>query len=481
MLGGCIAAAAAVVVDDRRIRLVACALALLIAPVLVLGDVWQEARVVDFRNSPSQAGTALVLGAVGLAALTALFRRYEIALPIAALGVLPLRVPVEIGGETANLLVPLYLVIAAGVLSAGIGALREEGRPDPPAEVAWPRWLRWALAATLVLYAAQASYSDDVSNAIEEIGFFLIPFAVLFALLVEVRWTPRLLRWALIVVAAVGSVAAAVALYQWLARDLFFNPELFDANELHVYFRANSLFFDPNILGRHLAIVIAALAACLAWSRSRRVLAFALGVCALGLVGLVLSYSITSFVALIAGLATIALLRWGARGLATAGALTAVALVALLIAGGTPTSDIESDRSIDAGHASLLRGGIELAGNRPLAGYGSGAFGVAFYDNIEQARTTASHSEPVTVAAEQGAVGVVVYAALLVTALFTLLGDRAGASLARTAIAACFVTLLVHSFGYTGFLSDPATWALLALGIALRGEPPDASATISGS
>jgi putative inorganic carbon (hco3(-)) transporter len=283
------------------------------------------------------------------------------------------------------------------------------------------------------------------------------------------------------VVAAVGSVAAAIALYQWLARDLFFNPELFDANELHVYFRANSLFFDPNILGRHLAIVIAALAACLAWSRSRRVLALALGVCALGLVGLVLSYSITSFVALIAGLATIALLRWGARGLATAGALTAVALVALLIAGGTPTSDIESDRSIDAGHASLLRGGIELAGNRPLAGYGSGAFGVAFYDNIEQARTTASHSEPVTVAAEQGAIGVVVYTALLVTALVTLLGDRAGVSLARTAIAACFVTLLVHSFGYTGFLSDPATWALLALGIALRGEPPDASATISSS
>ena len=139
MLGGCIAAAAAVVVDDRRIRLLACALALLLAPVLVLGDVWTEARVVDFRNSPSQVGTALVLGVAGLAALTALFRRYEIALPIAALAVLPLRVPVEIGGETANLLVPLYLVIAAGVLSAGIGALREGGRRDPPAEVGWPR------------------------------------------------------------------------------------------------------------------------------------------------------------------------------------------------------------------------------------------------------------------------------------------------------------------------------------------------------
>ena len=42
---------------------------------------------------------------------------------------------------------------------------------------------------------------------------------------------------------------------------------------------------------------------------------------------------------------------------------------------------------------------------RPIAGYGSGSFGRAFYEHIEQARTTVSHSEPVTVAAEQGVIG----------------------------------------------------------------------------
>ena len=40
----------------------------------------------------------------------------------------------------------------------------------------------------------------------------------------------------------------------------------------------------------------------------------------------------------------------------------------------------------------------------PVAGWGSGAFGRAFYEHIEQARTTVSHSEPITVAAEQGAI-----------------------------------------------------------------------------
>jgi hypothetical protein len=42
------------------------------------------------------------------------------------------------------------------------------------------------------------------------------------------------------------------------------------------------------------------------------------------------------------------------------------------------------------------------------------------------------------------------------------------------------VALLVDSFGYTGFAIDPAMWALLGIGIALRRAPPDAPATISG-
>jgi hypothetical protein len=67
---------------------------------------------------------------------------------------------------------------------------------------------------------------------------------------------------------------------------------------------------------------------------------------------------------------------------------------------------------------------------------------------------------------------------LLVTALATLLGGDVRRSLARSAVAACFVAILVHSLGYAGFLTDPATWALLGLGIALRRNPPDPSATI---
>jgi putative inorganic carbon (HCO3(-)) transporter len=490
MLAACGAAAAALVLRDRRARIAAMAAALVIAPVLVAGDVWDEPRVVDFRTSASQVTVALVFATVVVTGLVVAFRRYPHALPVAALAVLPLRVPIEIGGEEANLLVPLYAVIAAGVIAAAIEVRGSATEPASPPEP-WAQWLRWLLAATLVLYAIQASYSEDVSNAIENIGFFLVPFAVLFCLLVEVDWSRALLRRGLVAVAAVTLGCALVGIVQYFAGELFFNPELGDANELHVYFRVNSVFFDPNIYGRYLALGLTALAACVAWGAARRELAVAAAVFGVGLVGLAFSYSLTSFAALLAGLGTVAVLRWSWRGAAGFAALGAVALATLVVAGGTPTSDIEDVRSIDSGHTDLARGGLVLFGllepdppradegvGRPIAGYGSGSFGRAFFEHIEQARTTVSHSEPVTVAAEQGLIGLAVYVAMVATALVCLLGAGTSGSLARSAVAACFVALLVASFGYTGFAIDPAMWALLALGVALRRAPPEASASI---
>ncbi len=474
MLSATGAAATALVVRDHRLRVWAMVAALILGPVIVLGNVWDEPRVIDFRHSAAQIAVAAILIVGGVAALTVLFRRYASALPIIAVAVLPLRVPLEIGGETANLLVPLYVVIAAGVITA---AMRDE---RPRAEPVWSTRLRWVLAATIVLYAIQASYSEDVANAIENTGFFLVPFAVLFVLLAELEWTPALLRKTLIAVGLVAVACSAVAIYQYFARDLFLNPELFDANQLHVYFRANSIFFDPNVFGRYLALALTAVGACIAWGGPRRDLALAAGVFAVGLIGLAFSYSLTSFAALLAGLAVVAVLRWRWRGAAAVAGLGAVALVALVIAGGTPTSDIQSDRSIDSGHADLVEGGLELAGDRPFAGWGSGAFGRAFFEEIEPARTTVSHSEPITVAAEQGVIGLAVYVALLVCALVTLFAGGVGSSLARTAVAACFCALLLDSFGYTGFVIDPAVWALLGLGVAIRGNPPEPAATISG-
>ena len=75
-----------------------------------------------------------------------------------------------------------------------------------------------------------------------------------------------------------------------------------------------------------------------------------------------------------------------------------------------------------------------------------------------------------TVAAEQGIIGLAVYLALLAVALVALLRGAA-ADPARAAIAAAFCALVVHTWLYAAFLEDPLAWALLAVGVALRPRP----------
>ena len=132
------------------------------------------------------------------------------------------------------------------------------------------------------------------------------------------------------------------------------------------------------------------------------------------------------------------------------------------------------------GRTKLVSGGLELAGDRPVWGWGSGSFGAAFQKHIKRARTVNSHSEPVTVLAEQGAIGAAVYLATLAVALFALLRGAA-ASAARAAVAACFIALIVHSLGYGSFIIDPATWALLGLGLALARQAPPQGALATGA
>ena len=166
---------------------------------------------------------AIVAVAIGVGGAAAVFRRFPWTFAISLFATLPLRVPVRLGGQTSHLLVPLYGVIAAGVVCFGYAAfvgLRANGDGDRPADAHpaarlgdWPAavWLYRALAATLLLYAIQTFYSDDVSNAIENASFFLVPFAVMLMLLGEVRWTDRILGGVLIAVAGMALVFGLLA------------------------------------------------------------------------------------------------------------------------------------------------------------------------------------------------------------------------------------------------------------------------------
>jgi O-antigen ligase len=431
---------------------------------------------------------AAVLGAaVVIAGLVVLMRTDRDAFPLLAVLALPFRVPISAEGRTVNLLIPLYLVVGAGVLAHLLPRLlrREERGLDK---------LEWLLLATLVLYGMQALYSSDRGKAAENLAFFYVPFALLFVLLRDVDWRRELLLRCLGVAVALAVIFAGIGFVEYARKELFLNPKVVAANQFDNYFRVNSLFFDPNIYGRFLALVMIAVTTVVLWWRNMRGVLWAAAVLAWLLAGLVTSFSQSSIAALLLGLAVLAAYRWSLRWtLSVAGGLVALALLVVALAPASWHLGLKgnggSANNATTGRAKLIEGGLELFADRPLQGYGSGSFQKEYESHskasVENA-TSASHTIPITVAAEQGIVGLALYVALIVVALLVLFRG-AGRSPPRIAIAACFAALVLHTFAYADFLEDPLTWTLLGIGVALAragelgGRDPAAGGTRPGT
>jgi O-antigen ligase len=276
-------------------------------------------------------------------------------------------------------------------------------------------------------------------------------------------------------------VFVIVGSVEYVTESLFWNSQVIRSNEFHTYFRVNSIFWDPNIYGRYLALVIVIAMAALLWARSRRDQALLTALVAVLWLGLVPTFSQSSFAALLAGLAVLAALRWSVRwtAAAVAAALVAGTIVVIFI-GGAPSLNPERLNVDTGGRANLVSGGAELFAKRPIWGYGAGSFPAAYREHIatKKAPVSVSHTEPITVAAEQGVIGLLAYAALIVCALWTMGGGlfasgrappSATAGPARPAVLATFVALLVHTMAYAGFYEDPITWVLLSIGVSLAG------------
>jgi putative inorganic carbon (HCO3(-)) transporter len=486
-VAGCLAAAAALSISflasDARLRAGALVMAGALALALIAGQGWDD--ISNIREHHLEFAALVVAGIVVLAIGAAAMLRWPILLPLLAVATLPFRVRLHVaGGEAVNLLVPLYVVIGSGVLATVVDTARGRTRlrrlPQP---------LVLALVLVVCLYALQTIYSEDVAFAARNIGFFLIPFAILFSLLAEASWDRRLLRLALAVLLIEGLILALIGIGQFVDQHIFWNGKLEASNNFHFYFRVNSLFWDPNIYGRYLMLSILLATTALLWVVKRSMVLLLTAAAVIAFAGLVFAFSQTSFIALFVGLAVLAGLRWSVRWavIATPVALAAIAVGVLFLAGGSN----ESTRTVTEGHSSLVSGGLKLAKHRPLYGYGSASFSKAFSkaEDVPSGDTTISHTEPVTVAAEQGVIGVLGYLALLAAALWTVFSgmgsiapgfgalfkplgdeDRVELTPARIGIAVAFTALIVHTIGYAAYLTDPLTWVLLAVGGVLAAE-----------
>ena len=93
--------------------------------------------------------------------------------------------------KTAKALTQSDNLVMAGGVAAIIWGRFTEVQPASwrvsPEPTGLARWLKPLLAASVVLYALAVLYSDDRSTGLQNLCFFLIPFATVFALMDEVE------------------------------------------------------------------------------------------------------------------------------------------------------------------------------------------------------------------------------------------------------------------------------------------------------
>jgi putative inorganic carbon (HCO3(-)) transporter len=430
--------------------------------------------------APRATTAKLVAAAVGGAVLAIVgawvLNRRPWLLAFATLACLPARIPVKLGSEEANLLVPLYVVVAALAIALGRQLVRDRNGVRELGPVAWP------LAAFLLWTGATLAWTTDLRKGAIFLGAFVLPFGLLAVGFARLPWRGRWLVWLWAALVGTALAYAIVGGYQWARRDVFWNPGVKLGNAYAPFFRVNSVFWDPSIYGRYLSVaILATLTGILLGDVRRWKLVGLFAVVVAIWVGLFFSFSQSSFVALATGIVMASAVVWGWRAVGGVVALAAIVAVASLGFPGARHQLIGHGRSgvnaITSGRANLVSQGIRIAADHPIVGVGIGGFKKAYAERTGlkgvDPKKAASHTTPVTVAAETGLVGLVLY----VTAVGAFLLEafrRRRRSLPLVAFLG-ILAVFCHSLFYNAFFEDPMTWALFGLAVlALPDRTPPA-------
>ena len=440
--------------------------------------------LIEALAPPKPAELAAVIGgAVVLGPLLALAFRWEPWLvAYATLAFVPARV----GLLGHQLLVPLYAVATGAAVLIGWELARGDERA---------RELRLA-SVPLALFVGwtglSLAWTKDVHEGAIEVLAFYVPFTILAISVARLPWRPSRLRLLYGELAAMALVFAVVGLYQYRTRDIFQNPKVITSNAYAAFFRVNSVFWDPSVYGRFLVVALIPTVVLIVRGRSTRAAVAGFAFVVIAWLGLLISFSQSSFAALLVGVVGVAAVAWRWR------ALWAV-LAAVVVLSGLASSEPAVRRALvhhtrsglnnaTSGRASLVATGVRIALAHPAVGVGVGGFQQAYAERVNlkpgNLKRAASHDTPVTVAAETGVVGLALFVCLL-AAVFRDAFRRVDRSFAgRVSLSAglAVAAILVHSLFYNDFVEDPTTWLLLglvALAVPRRPRPQEAAAPVA--
>ena len=307
---------------------------------------------------------ALAVGVVVVCLGAVPLVRYPGVTPVVLLAAAPFRIPVGLGDQDAFLLLPLYVVLAATAVALAVRMLRGDHPPAPPFLLALP------IAAFVTFASISFLWTWDEREGGIALAFFIFPFVAGLGIVCRSPLTAWLPRALVVTLVALGSLFAAIGLWQAHTRTLFFAPSLEVANAYTTFFRVTSLFKDPSLYGRYLVVPIVVLLVIVLGRRNRIAESAVLtGVIAFLFAGLFFSYSQSSFVALFAATAAIAFVTGDKRFRMI---LIACAVAATLAAGAFAATAIEgrSARDVTSGRSRLVSITFEAFKLRPLAGRG---------------------------------------------------------------------------------------------------------------
>lgn len=414
-------------------------------------------------HSPWHDVAEVVAAVVVGGALAVAFHRLPWLLPVAALAVVPIRV----GALGHQLLVPLYLVILGGVLLFAWELLGGDDRSRELRAAAWP------LALYLGWTGLSLAWSGDVHEGAIEVLAFYVPFTMLALVVARLPWSDLGVKALYLEVAVMALIFVGVGFYQYDTRNVFENPKVINSNAYARFFRVNSVFWDPSIYGRFLVVAIIPSVVLIVLGRSVRLAWAAAAVVLVTWLGLLISFSQSSFAALLVAVVGIAIVVWRWKSAVAIG-LVLVMLAGVAVAQPTIRRSIVHHthsglNSATSGRASLVANGIRIAAAHPVIGVGVGGFKHAYAQRLhlrgKAPKVAASHDAPVTVAAETGIVGLALATWLafgvLVAAFRRLDGTFRGR--ASLAFGLAIAAILCHSLFYNDFFEDPMTWMLFGL------------------